>query len=64
VFEVLKHSGSETKILSLDDTRARVEPYDAKSSAAAHGTGSQVLGLTIWTHKLATTVIVLRHLYT
>jgi hypothetical protein len=38
----LKHSGSETKILALDDTRACIEPYDAKSSAATHGAGSQV----------------------
>jgi hypothetical protein len=42
VFKILKHSGSETKILSLDDTRARIEPCDANSLAAAHGAGSQV----------------------
>jgi hypothetical protein len=38
----LKHSGSKTKILALDVIRARIEPYDAKSSVAAHGVGSQV----------------------
>jgi hypothetical protein len=38
----LRHSGSETKILTLDDTRDRIEPYDAKSSVTAHGAGSQV----------------------
>jgi hypothetical protein len=37
-----KHSGSETKILALDDTRARIKPYDAKSSTATHMAGSQV----------------------
>jgi hypothetical protein len=30
------------KRLALDDTRARIEHYDVKSSAAAHGVGSQV----------------------
>jgi hypothetical protein len=38
----LKHSGSKTKILALDDTRAHIEAYDAKSSVAAHEVGSQV----------------------
>jgi hypothetical protein len=38
----LKHGESETKILALDDTRPRIEPYDAKSSTATHGAGSQV----------------------
>jgi hypothetical protein len=28
------------KILSLDDIRAHIEPYDVKSSAAAHRAGS------------------------
>jgi hypothetical protein len=32
----------KTKILALNGTRARIEPYDAKSSAAAHGASSQV----------------------
>jgi hypothetical protein len=32
----LKYSGSETKILSLSDTRGRISP------TAAHGAGSQV----------------------
>jgi hypothetical protein len=41
----LKHSESETKILALDDIRARIVPYDAKSSAASHGAGSQVSSL-------------------
>jgi hypothetical protein len=30
------------KILVLDDTRARIEPYDVKSWVAAHGANSQV----------------------
>jgi hypothetical protein len=30
------------KILALDGTRAHIEPYDAKSSVAAHGAGSPV----------------------
>jgi hypothetical protein len=38
----LKQSRIETKILANDDTRDRIEPYDAKSSVAAHGAGSQV----------------------
>jgi hypothetical protein len=42
VFEVLKQSRSETKTLALNDTRARIEPYDAKSSTVALGAGSQV----------------------
>jgi hypothetical protein len=42
VLKVHKHSGSDTKILALDDTRAHIEPNDAKSPAAAHGAGSQV----------------------
>jgi hypothetical protein len=32
----LKHSGSKCK-KKLGDTRARIEPYDAKSSAASRG---------------------------
>jgi uncharacterized protein YigE (DUF2233 family) len=38
----LKHSGSETKILAVDDTRACIELYDAKSSTTAYGADSQV----------------------
>jgi hypothetical protein len=38
----LKYSRSETKILALNDIRAHIEPYDAKSSMATHGVGSQV----------------------
>jgi hypothetical protein len=38
----LKHSGSKIKILALDNTRARIEPYDTKFSTATHGAGSQV----------------------
>jgi hypothetical protein len=38
----LKHSRSETEILALDDTRARIESYDVKFSTDAHGADSQV----------------------
>jgi hypothetical protein len=41
VFEVLKHSGSGTR-LTLDDTRAYIEPYDAESSVAPQSLGSQL----------------------
>jgi hypothetical protein len=41
-YSSLKYSGSETKILALDDSRGPHRPYDAKSSAAAHWAGSQV----------------------
>jgi hypothetical protein len=40
VLEVHKHSGSRNKRLALNNTRARIEPYNAKSSAALHGDGS------------------------
>jgi hypothetical protein len=38
----LKHNVSKTKILALDDTRACIESYDAKSSTTANEVGSQV----------------------
>jgi hypothetical protein len=41
VFKVLKKRRREEKN-ELEETRARIEPYDAKSSAALHGAGSQV----------------------
>jgi hypothetical protein len=40
VLEVLKTSGSVKKKLALDDTRARIESYDAKSLVAPQGLGS------------------------
>jgi hypothetical protein len=39
----LKHSRSKTKILELDDTRARMKPYGVKSSAATHGAAPKSL---------------------
>jgi hypothetical protein len=42
VFKILKHSGSKTTILALDDTRARIEPYNAKSMMVSHRADSQV----------------------
>jgi hypothetical protein len=54
VFEVLKHSGSDKKI-ALDDTRARIEPYDpggySQGWLLSH---LSVLGLTVGPNKLAT----------
>jgi hypothetical protein len=37
-----KNSGSDIKYYKLDDTRARIEPYDAKSSIALQSLGSQL----------------------
>jgi hypothetical protein len=34
MFEVQKYSGSDTKYYQLNDTKAHIEPYDAKLLAA------------------------------
>jgi hypothetical protein len=38
----LKHSGSETQNTITQRYKGLHQPYEAKSSAAAHGVGSQV----------------------
>jgi hypothetical protein len=63
----LKHSGSETKILGLDDIRAHISPMMQSPRRLLTGQAPkspQVLELANWPHKLATIVAILRHLCT
>jgi hypothetical protein len=41
-FSKFTNVAEETKTQALDDTRAHIKPYDAKSSVALHGSGFQV----------------------
>jgi hypothetical protein len=63
----LKHSGSETKILALDNTRARIDPMMRSPRRLLMGRAPKVLSaldLATGPHKFATTVTILRHLCT
>jgi hypothetical protein len=63
----LKHSGSETKILSLNNTRAALAlRCEVLGCCSWSGLLSllPILGLTIGPHPMATAVAILWHLWT
>jgi hypothetical protein len=63
----LKHSGSETKILALDDIRVRIGSMMRSPHCCSRGglpSLFSVLGLATDPYPFATTVAILRHVYT
>jgi hypothetical protein len=66
-FLSFKHNGSENKILTLDDTRARIGHTMRSSRLLLTGRAPSffpLIGLATGSHPLTTAVTKLRHLYT
>jgi hypothetical protein len=59
-FSSFKHSGSETKILTLDDTRARIGPKMRSPRLLLTGRAPKSL-LTPWAHHWATPTCHISH---